>query len=190
MFPQTQHSETLHSGVCQQFARAGLTKRLIHLKKHKLVFFSPRSSDQSIISFPTMTWKNEKRAATSHISPHPCAVGKPTGSLMSNLCPGDISSLVTRSERARTSLIKHPDCLVLLYYHLSLPTASQVRPEAQNPENELTSLFWLIDPDFGAIGERTRAWSSAALSAKYHSSVTAQSSAGAVWLCLPNVLSL
>lgn len=80
----------------------------------------------------------------------------PSGSLMSNRCPGAISSPVTRSERAWTSLIKHPDCLVLLYYHLSLPTASQVRPEAQNPENELTSLFWLIDPDFGAIGERNK----------------------------------
>lgn len=102
-----------------RFARAGPKKKLIHLKKSKLVFFSPRFLEHN--SLPNNNLK-EWEELQSPTPPHILVQQEsPRGSLMSNLCSGDISSPVSRSERARTSLIKHPDCLVLLYYHLSLP---------------------------------------------------------------------
>lgn len=145
---------------------AGYKKRLAHLRKSG---FSLPPELQDTIPFPTTMWKNEEKWCKTPPPQQALPSRGTRANLMSNLCSGDISSPITRSKRAWASLIKHPDCLVLPYYHLNLPTASRVRPEAHNPDSDLTSLSWLIDPDFGATGRRTRAWSSAELGAKYRS---------------------
>lgn len=184
MRPRITHVASFRStqiNLLQQIQRKGLF--ITHTR-----FLSPQ---RFRTQFPSQRWRCEnmrKNGANPHLHHKPC---KAQVDLQTSRATFVLVTFPAhhRSKRARPSLIKHPDCLVSPYYHLNLPTASQVRPEAHSPDSKLTSLSWLIDPGFGATGRRPRAWSSAELSADHCSQMTPHSTAAALWLSLLNVLS-